>query len=332
MTEASDGIADHELAFIICCDEEYASHAGTCLFSLFLSTSRRDFDVHLIANALSGSNLDRFRQLAALFGARIYIHDPGPILEILRSHNQDYLKYKLPHLSESAMLRLYYHLIIPKTYARVAYIDCDVIFRQDAFRLLSVEISDYALAAVPDLMMKRRPKSRHSSEEQFPYFNSGILLIDDSKWRHHDVVASLEDILARTDPRKLTCLDQHLLNVHFQRVGYHVLPCQYNYQYLATIDDVVCPAELPLESACVIHYAGEIKPWHEWAPEEYSAWYQVYRRSSPWGFDYQPQKPTNARHLFIGYRALAAQRRHELACSYAERLIKFLQSRTVTDK
>ena len=306
-------------AFLICTDDAYAPHAGTCLFSLLLSTTRRDFDLHVIANRLSATNIALFDRLARLFSANIRICEAAPRLRDLRQRMAAELHSALPHLNDSALLRLLYDELISPGYERIVYLDCDCVILQDASTLFDINISGHVLGATPDLIANHYQPKPTSPNSRHPYFNSGILLIDDRQWRQQCLGHLLRNQLQQAESKDLISMDQEILNRHFRQVGYQVLPYSVNCQAMATLSDLLLPPQLAIREARIVHFAGEIKPWQAWAPRAQAEWYELYRRPSPWGYGYQPEQPTSPRQLWLAAQTLRAQGRHQeaLACSQA---------------
>jgi len=314
-------------AFVICTDENYSPHAGTCLFSLLLSTARRDFDIHVISASLSDSEREKYQMLASIFHANIMITDGGSALEKLRSINKDHALHRSAHISDSALLRLCYAEVIEQSYGLIAYIDCDIIIQNDATCLFQEDLGGNIISAVPDLIANRT-KSR--PEAILEYFNSGVLLINDQAWRSQNIQQQLRRILEEADPKTLPYADQDILNQYFRQHGYQKLANKYNYQTMASLGEIFTPKDVDLSEAVVVHFAGQIKPWQQWSPAEHSAIYEQYRRLSPWRTGYQPQQPRTRQQLLIGYQSLLSQGRHKEACLYGQKLINLIQSASST--
>ncbi len=310
-------------AFVICTDNNYVAHAGTCLFSLLLSTPRRDFDIHVIGVELSTEDTNRLYSLAHTFNVRVEIHDGAHMLSVFRDINKNHDRHRSAHISDSCLLRLTYADIIKQVYNKIAYIDCDVIFQQDACKILDHDLGEFSIGATLDLVINKLKKT--DSKSTYPYFNAGILLIRDQLWRDRGEQGLLLDILKRADPKDLPFPDQDILNHHFRDQGYSQLPWEFNYQFMATENAILEPNEIPLKNAIAIHFAGEIKPWHEWAPREHAEIYEKYRLVSPWSHNYKPQQPTSMKQLKVGFQALKNQKRFEEACKYGNTIIRILQ-------
>lgn len=315
-------IQNNEKAFVLCADENYAAHAGTCIFSLLLSTEKRDFDVVIITNGVGRENHMRFASLGRVFGVNTKIYDGRRLAESLRSIADASRQYRLSHITDSTLLRLFYDKLVDKIYERIAYIDCDMICQGDAVDLFSVDLASHIIGAAPDLITNKG--YQNSSPGQAYYFNAGTLIINDKSWRECLTSDTMKSILLATSPDKLTYADQDILNIHFSKHGYAPIGYEYNYQFMATLDSILAPKCLELGQAKIIHFAGEIKPWHAWAPVQYRSLYDKYRTLSPWRTDYKPQTPSTLRQLSLAHRCLANQGRHKEAYLASQELNNIL--------
>ena len=311
-------------AFVVCTDNTYASHAGTCIFSLLLSTVNRDFDIHVVGVGLDDHHKSKYLYLSKIFHVQIYIHEASSLLSIFADKNQRHRDHRAPHLSDTALIRLLYASVIDQSYDRLAYIDCDVVFLGDAVSIFGQDLGDSIIGAVPDLIAARQSNS--DKEFGCEYFNSGILLIDDKRWRAEGLQSLLLDILGKADPQILQYADQDILNLHFRKIGYAKLPVTYNYQYMATTRNVLAPDGISPEQAVIVHFAGQIKPWQEWVPPFYSKLYDQFRLLSPWANQYQRQRPEGLHQLGLGFDSLVHQRRFSEACIYSAKLIETLKA------
>jgi len=310
-------------AFVICTDSNYAAHAGTCIFSLLLSTSRRDFDIHVLGVGLAQRDQFKFLHLSKLFNISVFVHEAMDSLNIFAESNSAHRDHRTAHLSDTALLRLIYSSIIDQSYNKLVYVDCDVVFVGDATLIFGLNLQGAVIGAAPDLIASRQADTGVKSDYQ--YFNSGVLLIDDKKWRKENIQRRLLDVFVSADPKSLKYADQDILNLFFRDLGYMKMPLIYNYQYMATLSSVLAPEEIPLEKAVALHFAGQIKPWQQWAPLSYRQLYEKYRVLSPWATKYIPDKPQGAHQLSIAFDSLIHQKRFSEACDYGPLLVEQLR-------
>ena len=297
-------------------------HAGTCAFSILLSAAERDFDIIFLTVGLTEENRLKVNRLASIFNASIHLYEADHVLDKLRPINKDHERYRAAHLSDAALLRIFYADLLHKEYEKIVYVDCDVVFVQDAGFLFREHLNGYIIGAVPDLIANQVADSQ--DVEIFNYFNSGVLFIDDRKWRAAHVQDHLLKIMQDSDPGQLKYPDQDILNIYFRRIGYKKVSCRLNYQYMVATDKILMDSDIPIEEAIVIHFAGKIKPWHQWSPSGYAQIYSRFRLLSPWSQGYSPSAPENIHQACIGFQALVGQARYQEACVYANAIINSL--------
>ena len=147
-------------------------------------------------------------------------------------------------------------------YESIIYIDVDTIIRGDLSALFNISLDKKIIAAAEDIALANRLGEEPSKPA---YFNAGVLMIDRVAWNQHKVDDIIDKIANKESVQDLQYADQDILNICFQNLGYKSLGIRYNYQYMQTVNDIENPPGISLEEAIVIHYAGEIKPWHLYA-------------------------------------------------------------------
>ena len=306
--------------FLYCTDDNYAAHTTVSIFSLLISTSSRSFDICIIGDNIGEKNSLALLKLAEIFKVKISIINGADYLDKYRSFLETN-KVMLAHLSRATLLRLAFHKILPTEYEKIIYVDVDTITRGDLSCLFDINLDDKIIAACPDIMIGRKFEKELSTLD---YFNAGVMIIDRVAWRQGCVDDSLAEIMSRESSKQLTYADQDILNIHFQRSGYKKLDWRYNYQYLMAIDHIKRPPGVPLEEAKLIHYAGQIKPWHLWASEEYSSLYYSFRKIIPWMENHSPEAPTSIKQLQLCAKILFAQGRFKESAFYSQKLLDIL--------
>lgn len=116
-------------------------------------------------------------------------------------------------LSSAALVRLLIPELLPPAVETVLYLDCDVVVDEDLAELWDTDLADKSLGAVRDTIgWVSNPDGGVSNYRELgipadtPYFNSGVLLINVSKWRknqtserlleylwHHQAIIRYED-------------------------------------------------------------------------------------------------------------------------------------------
>lgn len=155
----------------------------------------------------------------------------------------------IPHVAYALLL---IGDLLPVGLTRCVYCDIDVIFGRDVVELVSTDLDEHVVAAVPDSASDSG--SGHFERlgvEGSLYFNSGVLVVDLARWRAQGVGDRAIRVAERVGNR-LIMHDQDALNavLHDQWL---VLPEYWNWWR----------AELPPnETPTVVHMATHPKPWH----------------------------------------------------------------------
>lgn len=122
-------------------------------------------------------------------------------------------------LSRTAYVRLAAAELLPDIVARALYLDCDLLFFDDAAHLWETDMGGRSLAAVPDcgiMIAARRRREKATCiglSPDAPYFNSGVLLFDVAAWRRGDYARRL---LSLAKEHAYPHHDQDVLNDFFR--------------------------------------------------------------------------------------------------------------------
>ena len=164
-------------------------------------------------------------------------------------------------LSNIVYARLMIDRLVGPDVERILYLDCDMLVRDDIFRLFDLDLEGKAIAAVRDpagaLITGQRDlkKNRDIFDPADPYFNAGMVLIDIAKWREADILGRMEEAYASGIMQRIY-YDQDLLNLIF-RGKWLQLPWRWNTIDARHAHDGLDPA--------IVHYTGDTKPWSVFA-------------------------------------------------------------------
>lgn len=118
--------------------------------------------------------------------------------------------YTLAHFSKE----MYYRLLIPevlKQYAKVIYLDCDLIVRHDISELFNEDITGYALGGVYNYCHGETLKYlKNQGFEPLSYINSGVLLFNNRVWQREELVKKCFELIDTC--RDFKYPDQDVLN------------------------------------------------------------------------------------------------------------------------
>jgi lipopolysaccharide biosynthesis glycosyltransferase len=187
--------------------------------------------------------------------------------------------------SPAALLRLKLDEILPAQYARVLYLDCDILAEGPVADIFAADLKGKALGAVEDYQSLPGPLAFFSSHtkniglgKDAPYFNSGVLLFDWPKVREKAHLRHCVERIASAMHKGegLNLPDQDVLNLEFAG-DWQKLDLRFN--LMAFFVDYF-PA-----TPVFRHFSNRQKPWGDlWQPG-FSRAREFYRRAfahSPW--------------------------------------------------
>ena len=203
-------------------DGHYSKFVGTSIASLFDNTNK-PVTVHILHdNTLTSDNRDKFTYLAGCFGQKIVFYN----VEILADAQLDAFKNKLIggkeyHYSIASLYRLLLPSFI-KSVPKMIYLDADTLVNCDISDLWNINITEYALAAVPEFACGIRftvDKYLITSGEVVgdDYFNSGVLLINLKYLREHEDDIWQKGFAFVISHPQCRYLDQDILNYCFSK-------------------------------------------------------------------------------------------------------------------
>lgn len=209
-------------------------------------------------------------------------------------------KYNLKFPSNYS-IECYFRLCAPKilaNYNKIIFTDVDLVFLTDPEKLYRTNINKYPLAACNDFMCgimcnyeddmhwKKYFKDVLKLENPYKYFNTGVLLINNTEFNKKDYTTQLLEL---ANKKQFRILEQDTLNSFFQT----------NIKYLDTTWNVAIINKLwkqlilfmpqkfyeqykkDIKKPNIIHWAGIFKPWL-YPDEEYAYIWWEYARKTPY--------------------------------------------------
>jgi len=242
--------------------DEYNKYAGTMLLSL-LEHCSLPVCIHILYDNKLSINKEEtvnyhkscYQKITERYNSEIYYHHvemPNWV------NNIGAVKFFTPGTLE----RLYLPELLPDV-DKIIYLDGDMIINTDISFLWNTELNDTLIGACFD----RRIKSICDSNRKIKrilnnvgidiskYFNAGMLVLNLKKLRELDTSLSTTTLTFLQKNPKLPYADQDLLNWFFHG-NYTRLDEKYN--IYVDREDI-----LQYINDCIIHYAGDNKPWKE---------------------------------------------------------------------
>ena len=211
----------HQLTICFASDDKYAPYMGMAIFSIVYHAGAEDkFHFYILDNKISQTNKQRLNTLRGQYAFKLtYL----PLDEKL------FARCDTKHVNWT--LSIFGRYLIPRLIPadKVLYLDCDVMVRGSLWELWQTDLDGYYLAGAPDynVMQRGRLKERFGPDFKVEeYVNSGVLLINNKKWREEKLFETLLDYSVK-NAALLQWPDQDAINF-ICRQHKKMLPDRYN--------------------------------------------------------------------------------------------------------
>lgn len=172
-------------------DDNYAKYLGISMLSLF--EANKDFDeidVFVMDCEISKSNKKKLIKIADEFNRNIYFLNMKDFISGLK------LNMGAKKISVASYCRLFLSSVIPDTYSKILYLDCDTIVTENLRRLWNVDVSGYMAAGVKDTVERYYLKKIVLTPSDL-YVNAGVLLINLERWRNENVLSQFLNFIEK---------------------------------------------------------------------------------------------------------------------------------------
>lgn len=269
----------------LCTDNNYAMPAGVMMYSVCKHTNDVSFNI-IIPEDFSEENKARLSFITDSFGTVIkFIHIPEGIVNgfPVRQNGQP------AHISIAAYYRLFLSKLLSESIDKVIYLDCDLICLSSLKELWDIELGDAPLACINDIPRPwQNPQQRLGYDESFPYFNSGVLLINLNYWRKNNVDKDFYDVLSKY-PEKIQFHDQDILNFVFHETALF-LPPKFNatdvFFHKEFLNEKFPYPEDEVNEArrhpVLVHFTYKNKPWIRGGSHTYRNQFLSFKKETPW--------------------------------------------------
>lgn len=231
-------------------DDNYAEQLAATINSILANTSSPgSIEILVIDGGIKKDNKTKILSIFRNYPAKI---------EFLKIDLEKYKKMKkIGHLG----LTTYYRLEIPSFFKndKVAYLDCDVIVKEDICKLFKISLDNKTIGAVKDYFINLVGGER--------YFNAGVMLIDCKRWNKKNYSKKFFE-WHDNNFEKIRFADQCVLNGILDK-DWKSIPLRWNRQRIML---ELTPRRMHLskgeyeslrENPGIIHYTGRVKPWHK---------------------------------------------------------------------
>lgn len=274
---------------IVCStDDNYIMPTGVMLTSLFENNKGINFNIHLLHGGITDNHKEQITNQVSKYGQNIsfYRMDDHMFKDfpIGKSYQTDHVGSSL-----ATYYRLFLARILSENIEKVIYLDGDILVMDNMQELWNIDISDKAIAAVPD---SYNNDITHYNRLRYPqnqgYFNAGVLIINLKYWREHNVESTFLEYVAH-NPERLVCHDQDVLNIIFKDVKL-VLPLKYNmlneYWFDVRYSLISWEYEQQMlegqKNPVIVHFTCIPKPWYKNCKHPYKKTFEKYKSISLW--------------------------------------------------
>lgn len=261
-------------------DDNFAQHCAVMASSVLRHTESPVI-IHVIESKLSANNQQKLKETITANGGEIIFHHVG----------ENYAKLLQVHdgsaVSDAAYYRFYVTTLIEdESIEKILYLDCDIVVMDDVARLFQIDMTDYPIAAVRDIVNPANEKQMFGISFSYRdrYFNSGVLLINLKLWRQNNYQERLVEKTRQIN--SFIFPDQDPLNAVF-RNKWLELPPWWNRFSVVRYQDVFFRTKSDelryIYSPSIIHYANNIaRPWMDMIFVPWGKKYEEILALTPW--------------------------------------------------
>ena len=252
-------------------DQNYLTPFYALLTSVFSHHRRGQVHIHVIAPYVTPDEKD---QLIT------YVRNANASISFYAIDEAFVKKFVVINKWTSAVYyRLFFPLLVPQGIERLLYLDSDIIVINNLSELYQTDLENFPLGAVYDIYVKNQPLL--NIHEEGEYFNSGVLLMDISKWREQKISERAINYLTEFSERILY-VDQCALNAILYN-NWKKLPERFNLIYSFVPEGLSKKAiKQFLTDKVVIHYTLQ-RPWSMLCKNRLDYLYHYYLKLSPVG-------------------------------------------------
>ena len=288
------------IAIVFASDNGYAMPLAATMASVIANTPETPLAFFIIDGGITDVNKTK---IATVLNAKWHTIDwLQPQEEVIET-----LKLQL-YLTKACYYRILIPALLPTTFHKAIYLDCDLIVKQDLRKLWSIDIEDNALLAVQDVGLPyvSSPGAIAKYQElgipaKAKHFNSGMLVFNLDKWRAESIADRVFEYLIKY---------HEFVNYHDQDGLNAVLSAQWGeldprWNQTPGVYDFTDWHASPYSSAeilanvqddpYIIHFTGSCKPWNcihnrdritfytymdmtPWKGWRYSAWHAFQKK------------------------------------------------------
>lgn len=285
---------------IVCAtDDNFVQHC--CIMLVSLLYNNKDVNIYVLTEGLKKGNQKIIENEVNRYNGQVHfcIVDSSIVEKFPMPKNVG-----TTHISRATYYRLLMPDLLPKDVEKILYLDCDIVINKSIEELWNIDITNYALAAVPQIAAGKAAE-RLGYPMEYGYFNAGVNLLNLKYWRENDIENKLVNYLYENYDR-IVYHDQDALNAVLHDKCLHILP-QWNQNSNSfdrtifdkndvrdgvTINDYKKEKENIKQyrhNPVVIHFVSKPKPWNKNCIHPMYHYYYDYARKTQHFCHIKPQ-------------------------------------------
>ena len=258
---------DDKNAIACSCSNEYIPYLSVYLKSLLENTNNNNsYDIVVLESDITELNKEKILKINNKSNCSIRFLNVSNLFDNLNLHIQyDYFAKQC-----------YYRLAVGDVfnkYKKVLFTDIDLIFNFDVNEIFSINMNDFPLAACKEILWtqknrKNQVQSQKNVEKYIKetlktddYYNTGVLLVDISKFRKH---VQFDNLISIALKNQFINQEQDVLNMVFSN-NFKTLDYSYNYEVISFNWGGIEPSyeeyTSKINNAKIYHYLTNIKVW-----------------------------------------------------------------------
>lgn len=286
---------------VVCgADDQYAMPLAVMVCSILANLGRsRKLLLYVVDGGIKEQNKQRIIQS---------INPEQCTIEWLKPSNDALEGLKLTqHFSSAIYYRLLIPELLPQSFNRAIYLDCDLVVNVDLGALWDIDIGEHYLLAALDTHFPYASSVLLNSESlnllpDCKYLNSGVLVVNLKKWRSEQISSKV-----------IRYIDQHPDNIRFpDQDGLNIVladqwgELDLRWNQTPFIHDYPSWSDSPFDQETynnvindpwIIHFASKFKPWNtykfkaehqelfyryldmtDWAGWRFTLWQAIYNK------------------------------------------------------
>lgn len=301
------------LAVAYCFDRNYLAYAAVSTFSLISSSASRlrvywcvTPDMHDETNEVLLRS-----DLAKIGDVRIVLIETGSFENWTTGF----------HITPATYHRLLLPDLLPET--RVLYLDADTLVLSDVAALFNTALGSNVLAGAADPLAGAGSKLARPPGDV--YVNAGVLLLDLERLRHERFLDKCRAIYAAHE-REIAWNDQCIINKYAEGRKL-IIERRWNRRIFANkLNLGLLNGLLAGDECAIVHFVGEVKPWHGWChPKVSELWFQWARKVPR--LNIVPQRIRSSKQAMSLATALDQTEMFEEASAVKSQIIKVLMKK-----